>query len=101
MAATCNDAVLNGDETDVDCGGPVCAACRADMTCTAAPDCTSSVCRDGVCLDDICADGIRNGDETYVDCGGGDCVRCSMGMDCLSDADCFAACVEGLWVEVP
>ena len=27
-AATCNDKMMNQDETDVDCGGSTCPACR-------------------------------------------------------------------------
>ena len=42
---TCFDGILNGDETDVDCGG----------SCVACP---------------TCSDGVQNGDETGVDCGG-------------------------------
>lgn len=42
---TCDDAIMNQDETGVDCGG-VCDACAT------------------------CTDGIRNQNETGVDCGG-------------------------------
>ena len=42
----CTDGVLNGDETEIDCGGSICDACPT------------------------CDDGIQNGDETGVECGG-------------------------------
>ena len=51
-AATCDDGFLNGDETDIDCGG----------SCDICPDCN---------------DGIQNGNETGIDCGGPDCISCN------------------------
>jgi hypothetical protein len=48
----CDDGIQNGNETDVDCGGPDCPACPT------------------------CFDGIENGDELAVDCGGPDCPAC-------------------------
>ena len=47
--ATCSDDVQNGDETDVDCGGPVCPACADGKKCVLSRDCASSVCTDGIC----------------------------------------------------
>jgi len=49
---TCTDGYLNGNETEIDCGGPDCPAC---------PTCT---------------DGLQNGTEAGVDCGGVDCFAC-------------------------
>lgn len=49
-AATCNDNILNNEETEVDCGGPNCSACPEEVA--------------------TCSDGIMNGDETEVDFGG-------------------------------
>ncbi len=49
---TCSDGIQNGNETEVDCGGPDCQACPT------------------------CNDGIQNGDEVGVDCGGPDCSAC-------------------------
>ncbi|WP_187696553.1 di-heme oxidoredictase family protein [Xanthovirga aplysinae] len=46
---SCNDGFQNGEETEVDCGGPECDPCPT------------------------CDDGIQNGDETGVDCGGSNC----------------------------
>ncbi len=50
LSDTCQDGILNGDETDIDCGG----SCE---------DCPT------------CDDGILNGDETDIDCGGS-CEDC-------------------------
>ena len=49
---TCDDGIMNGDETAIDCGGNECLPCPT------------------------CDDGIQNGDETFVDCGGGSCDIC-------------------------
>ncbi|MEZ5045218.1 MAG: S8/S53 family peptidase [Saprospiraceae bacterium] len=49
----CTDGIQNGQETGVDCGGPICAVCPT------------------------CEDGIQNGDETDVDCGGSNCAPCA------------------------
>jgi len=59
---TCDDGILNGDETGIDCGGS-CAACAT------------------------CDDGILNGDETGIDCGGPDCEPCQTGPCSYGDID--------------
>ena len=69
----CHDGILDHDETDVDCGGPVCAPCQLGQACLAAIDCASQVCgaSDGgqrVCATP-CADGFMDGTETDTDCG--------------------------------
>lgn len=67
---TCDDGILNGDETGVDCGG----------SCPACPTCN---------------DGAQNGEETGLDCGG-TCPACvdpvfsSPTPDISIPADCFA-----------
>jgi hypothetical protein len=52
----CNDNVKNGAETDVDCGGGGnCATkCVNGKKCSAAADCASGFCTDGVCCDQAC-----------------------------------------------
>ncbi len=76
---TCNDGILNGNETDVDCGGPDCPTCpptcfdgiqNGDET---GVDCGGSTC--SACVP-TCTDGLQNGDETGVDCGGSNCPAC-------------------------
>jgi hypothetical protein len=44
MGPTCSDGLQNGDETDVDCGGPTCHKCAANRHCEAATDCASGKC---------------------------------------------------------
>lgn len=59
--SSCNDGILNGDETQIDCGG----------------DCLP-------CGD--CFDGIQNGVETGVDCGG-NCSQCPSCDDNIQNGD--------------
>lgn len=51
-APTCEDGIINGLETGIDCGGPDCPPCPTPPNCF---------------------DGIQNGQETGVDCGSADC----------------------------
>src|SRR5690606_20158144 len=75
-AAGCGDGVLNGLETDVDCGGGECVGCAVGDTCATGSDCREGVCTSGTCDTPTCTDGVANGDETDVDCGGaGSCPR--------------------------
>jgi hypothetical protein len=67
-ADRCFDRELDGDETDVDCGGS-CLACAGGASCKAPSDCQSHVCTAGVCAAPTCHDGVRDGFETGVDCG--------------------------------
>lgn len=91
-ADTCFDRVLDGDETDVDCGGS-CMACPGDAVCTAADDCQSQSCAD-TCAAPSCDDGVHNGFETDVDCGW-NCDRCAAGRSCQTDSDCMSAVCSG------
>ncbi len=46
---SCHDGWADGDETDVDCGGPSCSArCGVGQTCAVDADCASGICA-GVC----------------------------------------------------
>ena len=104
----CKDGLKNGDETDLDCGGPDCHGCQFDEVCVVDRDCESSNCDGGSCGIKItssptkapttsptspptastCMDDVKNGDETDVDCGGPDCAGCDAGQDCLLNSDC-------------
>jgi len=61
----CGDGLLNGNEEEIDCGGPDCDACPT------------------------CIDGEMNGDEIGIDCGGDDCP------DCITDGDCTNGEIDG------
>ena len=49
--ATCKDGVNNGQETDVDCGGPTCPKCGNEKKCGKPTDCESGNCdpKTGLC----------------------------------------------------
>ena len=98
----CGSGVMDGDETDVDCGGPSCAArCPLSAQCATNADCASGFCStDGKCLPAIeierlqylapasCSDGKLSDGETDVDCGGDSCIPCPAFSRCSRDADC-------------
>ncbi len=98
---TCEDQVVNGGETDEDCGGSTsCARCGVGKLCEANSDCKSGLCADtGLCeAIPTCDDGIQNGDETDRDCGGSnpDCPRCAPGGICERGGDCdTGVCTDG------
>ena len=81
---TCDDGVLNQDETGVDCGG-VCNACSSEESCSdgvmnqdeTGVDCGGAMCP--ACA--TCSDGVMNQDETGVDCGGAMCPACATCSD--------------------
>jgi hypothetical protein len=45
----CGDGVMNGFETDVDCGGPLCNPCVEGKSCGMASDCDTFFCNGGTC----------------------------------------------------
>jgi hypothetical protein len=62
--AKIDDGVKNGDETDVDCGGPGVDVprCADEKACVAATDCTSEVCDPAAktCSKPSATDGVKN-----------------------------------------
>ena len=101
-AKSCPDGVKNGTETDVDCGGADCPACKAGKDCVKASDCETKSCSPatptstGKCQPPSCTDGAKNGDETDVDCGGSSCPACADSRKCLAPSDCTSkVCTSG------
>ena len=95
----CTDAVMDADETDVDCGGSCGATCKdtgPQQKCLVAGDCVSGVCKAGalLCQPPACNDGVQNGNETDVDCGGSGfggkpaCPTCADKKHCAKNGDC-------------
>lgn len=96
---TCADCIIDGDETDVDCGG-ICAPCEDQLACLIDADCASGACVSLFCgpphvgCDPVdpdnpsCNDCALDLGETDVDCGGDACGPCDDGAACLIDADC-------------
>jgi photosystem II stability/assembly factor-like uncharacterized protein len=98
---SCNDAIQNGDEIDVDCGGSLCEGCASGAQCAWDTDCISLVCTGNECQAATCSDGVSNAAETGVDCGGSVCGACADGGECSLASDCQSAvCPAGL-CEVP
>ena len=95
----CLNAKLDGQETYMDCGGPVCRKCGSPSWCKIDSDCKSGVCKEGECAFPSTTDGVKNGEETGVDCGypGGPPYTCKDGEGCKLATDCKSAvCYKGL-----
>ncbi len=82
---TCRNNSLDGDETDVDCGGG-CGLCPDGNACSQHSDCQSNSCSE-TCQKATCDDARLNQDEADVDCGGG-CQPCEPGAACAEASDC-------------
>jgi hypothetical protein len=94
IADTCHDRALDGDETDLDCGGS-CGACASAASCAVPADCQSGTCANGTCTAPTCSDGLQNGFESAVDCGFG-CTGCGLGETCRYFFDCASqSCTNG------
>ena len=93
----CEDGVVSGMESDVDCGAVCTTKCAVAQACTSGADCQSTFCSATTnrCVASSCEDGRRSGDETDVDCGGS-CGACAVGRTCAGNADCAgtSACVS-------
>ncbi|MGZ3425661.1 MAG: hypothetical protein ACXVCV_03380 [Polyangia bacterium] len=93
---TCGDNVINGEETDIDCGGRICSSCNSGKRCAVDKDCRSKLCTsDLVCAAPSCGDGVLNGSESDVDCGGPDCPPCGDARICAGDNDCVSRVCNG------
>lgn len=99
--AACFDGIQNNTETDVDCGGGLCARrCGAGQGCMVANDCLDGVCAAGMCRAASCTDAVANGTETDVDCGGS-CPQCGDGQQCLGAQDCESGVCSFSICQVP
>ena len=90
---SCNDGALNGDETDVDCGGAVCQTCADSLRCDVDSDCSSHRCAGpagGVMVCSSCTNGIQDGTESDVDCGSTCPTQCLDDHRCFADEDCIS-----------
>ena len=101
-AASCTDRLINGAETDTDCGGSSCPACPLQAHCTRASDCVSTLCDAGVCAPmPSCTDQLINGAETDTDCGGSACPACALDKRCTRATDCDSALCKAGMCAVP
>jgi hypothetical protein len=99
VATQCTDNRVDGNETDVDCGGGTCpSGCATGKNCKVDGDCISSAC-DALslkCVANQCADDQKDGNETDTDCGGGTCGACANTKKCKVDADCTSMACDAL-----
>jgi hypothetical protein len=82
---SCRNGVMDGLETDVDCGGSGCPGCAIGKVCKVNLDCQSGNCSAGHCVASpaTCSNGVKDGSETDIDCGGGaGCPPCGPGKSC-------------------
>ncbi len=61
----CVNAMQDGFESDVDCGGPDCAPCDGGDACFGVNDCESGICISGFCIMDADSDGSG---DTFDNC---------------------------------
>jgi hypothetical protein len=87
---SCEDGELNGNESDVDCGGDTCGPCPDLGACLVGGDCESGVCGTSrTCTPPTCNDGVKNGDELDADCAGSCGVgTCKVGQTCDDNTQC-------------
>lgn len=62
----CANDVVDGGETDVDCGGPSCAPCGADEACLVDDDCATGACTDDQCERPLTLSYVRQTAENAV-----------------------------------
>ncbi len=89
---SCTNGTRDGDETDVDCGGP-CAKCGTGLTCLGANDCKSGSCNDAICacaaLDDCPSEQI---------CISGSCIAAA--ASCAATKAAHATAPDGeYWIK--
>ena len=91
-ASSCFNSVKDDEETDVDCGGPMCPPCTlSSQSCVVNSDCASNECSNTKhkCIPLSCFNLLKDNKETDVDCGGSECNACEfMGAGCKVDEDC-------------
>src|SRR5450755_1520706 len=84
---TCSDGVLNGDETERDCGGSRCPKCAPGQACKVDTDCVSSSCQAHLCaLSCLPGQGDCDGDITTA-------CEANLQTDALHCGDCATPCI--------
>ncbi len=125
VPASCDDNIISGDETGIDCGGGTCPDCPNGDGCNVGDDCVSGFCdtdtgSGGGSPAGLCAACTGNPDCTGVTdtwCDNGVCTpqkaiaaACSDGGECLStfcsdsiccDVACAGTCESCLAVDTP
>ena len=87
-ATTCGNGVLDGDESDRDCGGGSCGSCQSGAACTSNGDCMYGGCNSG----GVC--GAPPSQPCAANCTGhGVCVH----VDVTGARVAARECVVGAW----
>jgi streptogramin lyase len=90
----CADRVLNGAETDIDCGGGTCQRCATGRRCTGNGDCQTGRCVGGLCA--TCVTGSCPTSGTYCLSG-----ACRAGLSCNDLHRGDATLASGLYTVAP
>jgi hypothetical protein len=96
----CTDGMVNGVETDTDCGGIACGPCPDGGACIANGDCSSLLCTMMQCVG-ACANNMQDPGETGLDCGGMNCPACADGLGCVMSTDCQSSVCSANVCQVP
>lgn len=98
VALMCSDGVMNGMETDVDCGGSDCADCGNMQACQTGSDCQSGFCDAFVC--GACSSNTHCLTTQHCDLAlnGGTCVEdFANGIACSDPNGCLSGhCIDGV-----
>jgi hypothetical protein len=86
MCFDCNDTMMNGTESDIDCGSDCSTKCADGKKCVMDSDCFYGTCDNTLCVS--CFDGVMNSTESDIDCGGVCGSTCGVNKKCNSGADC-------------
>lgn len=84
IPVNCADAIQNGCETDVDCGGRSCGGCDHLESCLVDDDCLSGICHLGQCELQYLLTVDRSGEGTVTSTPSG--IDCGAGCSALFDA---------------
>ncbi len=87
----CSDGVVNGSETDIDCGGSQCKPCTPGKKCATKADCSNGVCQDGKCPVPDC-----NAAEPCDDKNPCTTDTCSSASDCTHAPASNVPCDDGI-----
>lgn len=101
--ATCDDGIRDGNETDVDCGGPNCAGCDGELCGGDPTDCQSGHCVDGVCCTTACDKKCDACEVSFTGAPSGMCAPVLLGKQhgssCVELGGCglqnLCACEDG------
>ncbi len=94
-SGTCDNGVLDGQETCIDGGGPSCPyMCPDGASCSVHEDCQSGLCQDSFCSPSTCQNDVTDNGESDVDCGG-PCQGCPTGAQCIYASDCLSGYCSG------